>query len=291
VQEDIMIKHVLVAVDGSPYSMSALRYGLDIAEKGGASLEALFVVDRRKTQMPYMYTGGAYDISYERIYIPPDPQLKEFYERIGNDLRVFGEKIIEQCKQEAEARSVSFSSCTEEGFPAEIIAEKARCADLLVVGQRGENAEYKRDMVGSTTEDLVRRSVRPVMVCPLETWSIDRILFPYDGSRSAENALRFYIHAFKDFARELVMLSAEASDAEIASIEEEKRFLQEHGIEPRIVRTEGPPVEKVLSVAKSEKSDMIMIGSHGRNKIVDYILGSTTAHVLRKSEVPVLIVY
>jgi len=254
-----MIKHVLVAVDGSPYSMSALRYGLDIAEKGGASLEALFVVDRRKTQMPYMYTGGAYDISYERIYIPPDPQLKEFYERIGNDLRVFGEKIIEQCKQE--------------------------------VGQRGENAEYKRDMVGSTTEDLVRRSVRPVMVCPLETWSIDRILFPYDGSRSAENALRFYIHAFKDFARELVMLSAEASDAEIASIEEEKRFLQEHGIEPRIVRTEGPPVEKVLSVAKSEKSDMIMIGSHGRNKIVDYILGSTTAHVLRKSEVPVLIVY
>lgn len=76
-----MIKHILVAVDGSPHSMSALRYGLDIARKNNASIGALFVIDRRKTQMPYMYTGGAYDISYERIYIPPDPQMREFYEK------------------------------------------------------------------------------------------------------------------------------------------------------------------------------------------------------------------
>ncbi len=285
------MKHILIAVDGSPYSMSALRYGLEIARKTSATAEVFFVIDRRKTQMPYMYTGGAYDISYERIYIPPDPQLKEFYQKISEDIRSFGKNIIEQCEREAEANGIGFTGSMEEGFPAELIAEKSRCADLLVIGQRGENAEYKRDMVGSTTEDLVRRSVRPVLVCPAETWSIDRVLFPYDKSRSAENALRFYINSFKEAARQLVLLASETREHEEVLMLEEKRFLGEHDVVPKVIATEGPLIEEVLNVAKREKSDMIMIGSHGRNKIVDYILGSSTAHVLRKSEVPVLIVY
>jgi nucleotide-binding universal stress UspA family protein len=286
-----MMKHILVAVDGSPYSMSALRFGLEIARKTSASAEVLFVIDRRKTQMPYMYTGGAYDISYERIYIPPDPQLKEFYQKISEDIRSFGKNILEQCESEAKAMGIDFTGSMEEGFPAELIAEKSRCADLLVIGQRGENAEYKRDMVGSTTEDLVRRSVRPVLVCPAVTWSIDRVLFPYDKSRSAENALRFYINSFKDAARQLVLLASETREDEEVLMLEEKRFLGEHDVYPKVIATEGSLIEEVLAVAKREKSDMIMIGSHGRNKIVDYILGSSTSHVLRKSEVPVLIVY
>ncbi|WP_020612512.1 universal stress protein [Sediminispirochaeta bajacaliforniensis] len=286
-----MIKHILVAVDGSPHSMSALRYGLDIARKNNASIEALFVIDRRKTQMPYMYTGGAYDISYERIYIPPDPQMREFYEKIHADIRSFGEKVISQCEKEAEDAGLECNGMIEEGFPAELIAERGRCADLIAIGQRGENAQYKRDMVGSTTEDLVRRSVRPVLVCPAEHWAIERILFPYDRSRSAENALRYYINNFHETTDQLVMMTASEGNSENDSHEQERRFLEEHGVTPKMLFTEGSPVHEVLAAAKREKSDMIMIGSHGRNKIVAYILGSTTTIVLRKSEVPVLIVY
>jgi nucleotide-binding universal stress UspA family protein len=286
-----MIKSILIAVDGSPNALSALRYGLDIAKKADAEIEFLFVKDRRKTQMPYMYTGGAYDISYERIYIPPDPQLKEFYEKISSDLDQYGEKTVQQCRQLAAEYGLKSSGSVEDGFPAEVIAEKGRCADLLMVGQRGENAEYKREMVGSTTEDLVRRSVRPIIVCPEKSWSIDRILFPYDRSRSAENALRFYINSFKGIASDLVLMMADAGKEGEEQLQEEKKFLNDHGVQPKLLSCEGSPVQEVLKVAKSEKSDMIMIGSHGRNKIVDYILGSTTAHVLRKSDVPVLIVY
>jgi nucleotide-binding universal stress UspA family protein len=34
-----------------------------------------------------------------------------------------------------------------------------------------------------------------------------------------------------------------------------------------------------------------MVGSHGRHKLMDYLLGSTTIHVIRKSLLPVLVVY
>jgi nucleotide-binding universal stress UspA family protein len=44
-------------------------------------------------------------------------------------------------------------------------------------------------------------------------------------------------------------------------------------------------------MVQAEKPDLIMLGSHGRNKLVAYLLGSTTIHVIRKSKLPVLIVY
>ena len=47
----------------------------------------------------------------------------------------------------------------------------------------------------------------------------------------------------------------------------------------------------MLEVAEREGSDLLLIGSHGTHKIRDYILGSTTVHLLRKSPLPVLIVY
>jgi nucleotide-binding universal stress UspA family protein len=44
-------------------------------------------------------------------------------------------------------------------------------------------------------------------------------------------------------------------------------------------------------VAEQEQVYMVMMGSHGRNKLVDALIGSTTVHVIRKSELPVLVVY
>ena len=34
---------------------------------------------------------------------------------------------------------------------------------------------------------------------------------------------------------------------------------------------------------------MILIGAHGRHKIRDYLLGPTASHLIRRSELPVLV--
>ncbi len=59
----------------------------------------------------------------------------------------------------------------------------------------------------------------------------------------------------------------------------------------RVVVEKGNPVDTVLQVAERENSDVILVGSHGSHRIRDYLLGSTTVHLLRKSHLPVLIVY
>ena len=207
-------------------------------------------------------------------------------------MKVFAENCIATCKKKLNGRKVSIISEIIEGYPAEVLCEEARSGDMLIIGQRGENAHFKRMVVGSTTEDLVRSSPRPVLVCPLnETpFSMKRILFPYDGSRPAENALQFYVNAMQGFADDFVMLFVGEDEEETATLEEEVNYLKKHDIDSRVIFKKGSPVHAVLDAAEEEEYDLILVGKHGRNKIKEYILGSTTSNLVRKSRIPVLIV-
>ena len=50
------------------------------------------------------------------------------------------------------------------------------------------------------------------------------------------------------------------------------------------------PSEGILSFAKNNKIDLIIMGSHGRSGFKKLVLGSVASAVVAKSEIPVLIV-
>ena len=287
-----MTKKLLIPMDGSPVSFCAFDYGVALARMLDSVIEVLFVVDRRKTQIPFIYAGGAYDIAYERIYIPPDQELKRFYDRLNKDLHEFAENVVEKCRSMAEKEGIELHAQVREGFPSHEIEEYAHSADMVILGRRGENADYRRETIGSTTEEVIRKSPRPVLVCGEgEYRKPERILIPYDASRSAENALQFYIGEFSKVASNLVLLCAEGVEKNFATFEHELEYLEQHDIDVETVTDEEAPVHAIGRLADEHAVDLIIMGSHGRHKIVDYLLGSTTIHVLRKSNVPVLVVY
>ena len=53
---------------------------------------------------------------------------------------------------------------------------------------------------------------------------------------------------------------------------------------------EGPAANAICEVAGIEKSDMIVIGSRGRNKLEGLLLGSCTHRVLSMAPCPVLVI-
>ncbi len=50
----------------------------------------------------------------------------------------------------------------------------------------------------------------------------------------------------------------------------------------------GDPVSSLLKVATREKSEMIILGTHGRTGVTRLLLGSVTEEVMRQSRIPVL---
>ena len=57
-----------------------------------------------------------------------------------------------------------------------------------------------------------------------------------------------------------------------------------------IIIKEGPPAQIILSVAKEQNVDLIIMGSHRHSALEDAVLGSTTSKVLHNTTIPVLVV-
>jgi len=61
-----------------------------------------------------------------------------------------------------------------------------------------------------------------------------------------------------------------------------------HTVDALLVQ--GPTVATILEQADKLSAEVIVMGSHGRGRLFDLVVGSVSAGVIRKSSVPVLVV-
>ena len=52
----------------------------------------------------------------------------------------------------------------------------------------------------------------------------------------------------------------------------------------------GHPATEILKVEKDEQVSAIVMGSHGRNDIVEALIGTVSGKVVRRSAAPVLLI-
>ncbi|MFN3738611.1 universal stress protein [Hydrogenophaga sp.] len=68
------------------------------------------------------------------------------------------------------------------------------------------------------------------------------------------------------------------------------KFLQRHGIDPKVIHKVGAPGEQIAKAATSGKFDLVMMGSHGHSALGNLVLGSVATQVLAQCKAPVLLV-
>ena len=66
--------------------------------------------------------------------------------------------------------------------------------------------------------------------------------------------------------------------------------LRASGHEATALLVQGPTVQTILKEADRVGAEVIVVGSHGRGKLFDLVVGSVSAGVIRKAKVPVLVV-
>lgn len=139
-----------------------------------------------------------------------------------------------------------------------------------------------------------------------------RILFPTDGSPSAEAALDMLlalpfrasdhvtilavpVHSYAGVGFDGTgQLVAEVAMEETAAAErtarDAHRRITEAGASAMILVEEGLPAPTINEAARSDGADLVVMGSRGLGHIAGIILGSTARAVARTSPVPVLVV-
>jgi nucleotide-binding universal stress UspA family protein len=143
------IERVLVPTDGSEASFAALPHAFDLAERFGATVDGLYVVDER-TKSSFYNVGTA-------------------LEDVVGGMEAAAETATERIESAAADRGVAVSTTVIEGLPSRAICTHAEESgtDLIVMSTHGRTglAHY---LLGSVTERVVRNATVPVFTTPVE---------------------------------------------------------------------------------------------------------------------------
>ncbi|MFN7965775.1 MAG: universal stress protein [Acidobacteriota bacterium] len=297
----ISLKRILFPCDFSEASAHARDHAAAIARTYRAELVALHVFP--SAPMPL----GDF------AYLPPPTRLSDDVRaRLLGDLKRFMEPAV--------VTDLPQRVVVVEGDPTwEILAQsKELTPDLMVVGTHGRHG-FQRWALGSVTEKLVRRAACPVMTvsprseppAPAGQTRFERILCAIDFSEGSAHALRWALDLATEMGSHLMLLHAlegfvedegrlinsaireyhnamagEALEKLKAMVPDDARPFCE--IEERVVN--GSAYKRILAISESDRSDLIVMGAHGRSALDLLFLGSATHHVVRAAHCPVLTV-
>ncbi len=277
-----MIKKIIVGVDGSEDSFEAYRSSCEVAEFLNASIEVIYVIDTRKTEIPYIYSSTFNDISYEKIYIPPDPEMTAFYAKMKDDLRKFGQNCLDKCGSISCYPEIEKSMKLVDGIPQDVIIELSENPNtLILIGRHGENGKFHTSVLGSTAEEVIRRSKSPVLITGKAVRSLKRIAYYHTVGGSARNAVEFLVGNFN------------RSDVQLYVIHQKKDEIPAEILDSFSGGISSIPADNessLLKVIEANNFDVVISGAHGRHRIADFVMGSTAVHLMRKSSIPLFIV-
>jgi nucleotide-binding universal stress UspA family protein len=279
-----MIKNILVCTDGSAHGTAACRYAAFLSRQLQARLIGLHVLDSRMLEGPMMA-----DISGWVGAQPYGAQLRQFRELMEEK----GQSVVAALNELCEQDGVEVESWTKMGHPSRVMLEEESRAELLILGQKGEHAQWGGDMMGSNAERVVRHSVKPCLVTPETFDPITKVLIAYDGSGHAGQALTEAVELALALQVELVIATAVEDDdqdkAQAVSNDARKQAAA-HGCTAANLVIEGQPEEAILETAREHKCDLVVVGAYGHSRIREMILGSTTVALITRSHLPVMLV-
>ena len=278
-----MFKTILLCTDGSPGAGAAIDGALWLAHKLHAHLRALYVTDIRILEGPLLadLSGAIGAQPYPAML----PQLRALQKQKAD-------AILSASAQRCRERHVACDTIQETGSLVHTMLEHERDVDLVVLGQRGEHAQWHGQMLGSSVERMVRASVKPCLVVPAPFNELRHILIAHDGSAESTNALHLGLDLAGALRTDLTLVTAcqrEHEEAASKVLQAAHALATERKLPARAQLVHGNPETAILHLCDELPAALIVIGAYGHTRIREWILGSTTSHVIRKTHAPVLL--
>jgi len=173
-------------------------------------------------------------------------------------------------------------------LPNEMITGHARCADLVVIGQRARGS-----IDGSLdVSSAILRMGHPTLVVPERIASVqaEHVVIGWKDTREARRAVQDALPFLHEAAR-VTIFEACGPDEEKSALErldDVARYLAMHRIKsgPMVmVQKEGSGAAQLIQVAKDEKADLLVTGAYGHSRLGEWIFGGMTRDLLATSPI------
>ncbi len=272
-------KDILVHFDSTPASGVRLRLGLTLARRFGARICGVHVV--------------------------PDPDVPPYFKpsavkHIADIYRKNAHEAAVRAEAKFRAATKKFDVVTAwesfGGDMAQLLAERARFSDLLLVGQF-DSENPPTISAFSLPEKVVIDAGTPILVVPTRGAHDEvgrHILITWDGSREAARAVRDAMPLLQA-SEHVSLLSIDPDNqghlhlpANIASLQ---GHLALHGVSTEHAEAASGgagTTEVLLAQATAIGADLLVMGAYGHPRFLEFMLGGTTQTLLEKTPIPIL---
>ncbi len=287
---------VVVGVDGSPSSRVALRW---------AASEATM----RNVPLTLVHVAAASAVGSVPAAWPAAPIPEEVLQQRDEDARdILAEavKVVEDSAESGDRPAINAELLY--GGPVPTLVDLSKDARLIVVGCRGRSA-LRRGLLGSVSTGLIHHAHCPVAVIHDENLASQQsahlpVLVGIDGSRSSESATAI---AFDEASWRGVDLMALHvwSDADMSSVPGIEWSVLQKAADKTLAESLAGWQERYPDVTvhrlvemeeparhlldRSERAQLVVVGSHGRGGFAGMLLGSVSTAVVQAARVPVIV--
>lgn len=292
---------ILVAIDGSAAAARAVDFVGGIRWPAGTEIVVAEAVQ-----------------SGEGLFGGPWPSMAMVeVSRLETEIRSGAEQDVCEAAERLVRPGLTVETAVLRGRPATAISERARAmgADLIVVGHRG-HGRISPMLLGSISSELVDHASAPVLV--VRGTSMERVVLAWDGSSCAARAAGL-LCTWPIFAGSSIRVvsvadievpwwtgfpepgSPELMPIFVETAEASRRHhdelvvsmtdtLRAAGLSATGDRLEGDAATEILARAGATKTDLIVLGTHGRTGLARLVIGSVARNVLHHATCSVLIV-
>ncbi len=274
---------IIALVDGSLYAHSVCELAGWAGVRLGGHVEALHVLGRRE--------AGAQDLSGAIRLGARTALLEELAALDAQRAKLVmhrGRAILEDAKAVLEAAGLE--APTTRLRHGDLLEEMGSGFDLIVIGKRGEAADFAKGHLGSNLERIVRGAKTPVLVAARAFSPIKRVLLAYDGGPSAMRAVDHIAQSPLYKGLEVVIVSVGEGAALQTGLTQAQARLRAGGVEAKTELVAGQPETALPKLIEAQGFDMLVMGAYGHSRIRSLIIGSTTTEMVRSCKVPVMLV-
>ncbi len=276
-----MIRSVLIGLDGSSASLSAVELGIEWARRGEMLVVGMGIIDEPtiSAAAPVMIGGAPY----------ADPII--FRERMADARRQVGQ-FLERFSLRCAEAGVSSKVLENVGLPCEQIALEAQRYDLIMLGATTHFHFEISEGHDDTLKKVLKGSPRPVVVVP-EKWDSRRsVVVAYDGSLQSARALQAFCESglYRSARVHVVCVHPNIKDA-LQTAERAIDFLRHHDVyaTPHGLATNTAPADVLMEQLPRLDAALLVMGAYGKSTFREFFLGSTTRSLLQEAKVPLFL--
>jgi nucleotide-binding universal stress UspA family protein len=283
------MQKILACIDARGNTDAVIDWAAWAALRLGAPLEFLHVLERHPEHALTTDFSGTLEADAQTSLLQA---LSGDDERRSRERRGAGRELLAHARARAAAAGADrLDARLRHGEFVETAIELQHEAGLLVLGEHSRDGGAGRLQPDHHVERVIRGVTCSVLVATADAYEApQRVVIAYDGSPAARKALSALAgHPLVAGLPVHVLMVAPDSPAARQQLKEGQAALKAAGVAAETELAEGDAQAVLPARVKLLAPALLVTGAFGHSRLREWVLGSTTKHLLRASDVPVLI--